>query len=83
MESKETTEFLTEKKALDYLASLGVPMSRMTLISIRKTGSLTFSRVRGRIFYRADSLRSLIISNQNSGGNDLCTTTKGRAAVLA
>ena len=67
MAQTKTTEYLSEKKALEYLANLGIPMSRVTLIQIRNRGSLSYSKVGGRIFYRSDGLRSLINQKKKNG----------------
>jgi len=58
------TKPLSEKEALTYLKVLGVPMSRMTLFQIRKSGKVPFTPIGGRIFYHESDLKSLVSSRQ-------------------
>lgn len=60
----ETTEFLTEAKALDLFRRLGFPITRTTIFKYRKDGKIPFRKPYSRVLYRSEDIVAFLNLNK-------------------
>ncbi len=63
MELEQTTEFLTNKEAAEFLRS-----SEVTLWRLRRSGELPFNRISTKLLYRRSDLENYLRGNLRNGG---------------